>query len=208
MSNSKQPWRVNSGMMARLTGTFRAHTPTPHEATVYADPSASAIADFLQTRDLIFHSCAESFRLQKPISLLVVTIDEFKAFEANFGKDAAAKAKAFIEETMCHHTNLIFGPNSGVVVGHYVESRYLVLLPGIAGSIAAEFAEYLRNAIVSSEFVWNFRPLHFTVSIGISHKPGHNGDQDMLILQADQACDQVTVLGGNRIAVARLTQTT
>lgn len=195
-------------MMARLTGTFRAQVPMQSEAIVSADSSASSINDFLQTRELIFQLCVESFKLRRPISLLVVTIDALQAFESNYGKDAAAKANSFIEETMHHHTNLIFGPNSGVVIGHYIEGRYLVVLPGISGSIAAEFAEYLRNAIVASEFIWNFRPLHFTVSIGIAHKPGHNGDQDLMILQADQACDQVTALGGNRVAVAKLTQTT
>ncbi len=205
MSDQRPAWRVNSGMFARLTGSYRAQKLQSPQPDFAADPPAPEIPDFQQTRNLIYSACCEAFRAQQPISLLVVTIDEFAAFERNFGIDAAAKASAFIESALYHHRDLIFGAESGVVIGRYVESRYLVLLPGISGAIAADYADYIRRSIVTTEFIWNYRSLHFTVSIGISHKPGHNGDQDMLILQADQACDQMIAVGGNRSAVARIT---
>lgn len=204
MSNQRPAWRVNSGMMSRLTGTFRAQNLPANEPT-FCNTPALDISDFQQTRDLIFFSMAEAFRSQTPISLLVLTVDEFAAFERNYGRDAAERASRFIEETLCHHRDLIFGSESGIVIGHYVENRYLLLLPGINGAIAEEYAEYLRKAIVTAEFVWNYRALCFTVSIGIAYKPGHRGDQDMLILHADQACDQITACGGNRVAVAKIT---
>jgi diguanylate cyclase (GGDEF)-like protein len=205
MNDQRPAWRVNSGMLARLTGPYRAQKESSVEPELAADPPAPEIPDFQQTRNLIFQACSEAFRAQQPVSLIVLTIDEFAAFERNYGNDAAAKASMFIERTLYHHRDLIFGTESGVVIGRYVESRYLILLPGINGAIAQDYADYIRKSVVATEFVWNYRSLYFTVSIGISHKPGHNGDQDMLILQADQACDQVIATGGNRIAVARIT---
>ncbi len=205
MSNQRPAWRVNSGMMSRLTGTFRTQNLPTSESAFFNAPALD-ICDFQQTRNLIFFSIAEAFSSQTPISLLVLTVDEFEAFERNYGRDAAEKARGFIEETLCHHRELIFGSESGVVIGNYVENRYLFLLPGITGAIAEEYAEYLRKAIVATEFDWNYRALCFTVSIGIAYKPGHIGDQDLLILQADQACDQVIACGGNRVAVAKFTK--
>ncbi len=205
MSDRRPAWRVNSGMFARLTGSYRAQKHSSLEPDLEADLPAPEIPDFQQTRNLIYLACCEAFRAQQPVSLLVLTIDEFAAFEKNYGNAAAAKASSFIERTLCHHRDLIFGTESGVVIGRYVESRYLILLPGISGAISADYADYIRKSVVAAEFVWNYRSLYFTVSIGISHKPGHNGDQDMLILQADQACDQMIATGGNRISVARIT---
>ena len=205
MSDQRPAWRVNSGMFARLTGPYRAQKPQSTQPDFAANPPAPEIPDFQQTRNQIYFACCEAYRAQQPVSLLVVTIDEFAAFERNYGIDAAASASVFIERTLYHHRDLIFGAESGVVIGRYVESRYLILLPGISGAIAADYADYIRRSIVATEFVWNYRSLHFTVSIGISHKPGHDGDQDMLILHADQACDQMIAIGGNRSAVARIT---
>lgn len=205
MSDQRPAWRVNSGMFARLTGSYRAQSQSSPEPTFLPDAQALQIPDFPETRNLIFHACAEAFRARQPVSLLVVTIDEFSAFERNYGSDAALKASVFIERTLCRHRDLTFGSESCVVIGRYVESRYLILLPGINGAIAADYAEYLRKSIVDTEFVWNYRSLYFTVSIGISHKPGHLGDQDMLILQADQACDHMIACGGDRVAVAKIT---
>lgn len=205
ISDQRPAWRVNSGMFARLTGPYRVQKQSSIEPVFAADPPAAEISDFQQTRNLIYLACCDAFRAQQPVSLLVLTIDELAAFERNYGSDAAVKASSFIECTLNHHRDLIFGTESGVVIGRYVESRYLILLPGINGAIAADYADYIRKSIVATEFVWNYRSLYFTVSIGISHKPGHNGDQDMLILQADQACDQMIAAGGNRVAVARIT---
>ncbi len=206
MNDKKPAWRVNSGMMARLTGTYRAQQPVPDETKLRAERQILNVPDFQQMRDLIFYCLADAYRTQQPISLLVLTIDDFFAFETNYGREAATKATGFIEETLAHHRDLIFGPESGAVTGRYVENRYLIILPGISGAIAADYAEYLRKATVAAEFIWNYRALHFTVSIGVSYKPGHQGDQDMLILQADQACDQVIACGGNRVAVAKVTK--
>lgn len=205
MSDQRPAWRVNSGMFASLTGSYRAQRK-PSTQQSFSDESANPeITDFQQTRNKIYLSCCEAFRSQQPISLMVLTIDEFAAFEMNYGSEAAASVNLFIEQTLCHHRNLIFGGDSGVIIGRYVESRYLILLPGVNGAIATEYSEYIRKWVVAAEFMWNYRSLHFTVSIGISHKPGHKGDQDMLILQADQACDQVISTGGNRVAVAKIT---
>lgn len=203
MSEQRPAWRVNSGMLARLTGTFRAQNPASMEAHYSDAEPVLPIADFQQIRQLIYLACCQAFNVQQPISLLVITVDEFESFERNYGKDAALKAARFIEETLCHHRDLIFGKETGIVIGRYVENRYLLLLPGLSGALACEYAEYVRRAVASNEFIWNFRPLCFTVSIGVSHKPGHNGDHDMLIMHADQACDQIVACGGNRVAAAK-----
>jgi len=207
MNEQRPAWRVNSGMLSRLTGTFRAQTPPINQAETYASVPVSELIDFPQMRNEIYLACSNAFRFQQPISVLAIAIDEFGSFESNFGKDASTKAIQFIEETICHHRNLIFGKDSQCSIGRYVDNRYLMVLPGLSGATACEYAEYLLRAVSSSEFVWNFRPLCFTVSIGISHKPGHNGDQDMLIMLADQVCDQLMQCGGNRVATAKTTAT-
>lgn len=205
MNEQRPAWRVNSGMLSRLTGTFRAQPHQSIAADSFDSVPVSEIIDFPQMRNEIFLSCSNAFRLQQPISVLAIAVDEFGTFERNYGKDASTKAIQFIESTICHHRNLIFGKDSQCFIGRYVDNRYLMVLPGLSGSVACEFAEYILRAVSTSEFVWNFRPLCFTVSIGISHKPGHNGDQDMLIMLADQVCDQLMQSGGNRTATAKTT---
>ena len=81
-----------------------------------------------------------------------------------------------------------------------------MLLPGVLGATAAEFAEVLRKSVNDKDFIWNKRPMRLTISIGISHKPGHAGDQDYMIMQADQACSQTMSVGGNKVTIARMTE--
>lgn len=191
-------------MFSQLSGSYSSQKPTQSDPLPSPNEPVFEIPDFQQTRNFLYFAGVESFKSKQPISLLVLAIDEFERFKFNYGQDAAAKACHFIEETLCHHRDLIFGPDSGVVVGHYVLGRYLIVLPGISGAIACDYAEYLCKTIIATAFAWNYRSLYFTVSIGIAHKPGHAGDQDMLILQADETCDQIMACGGNRVAVAKI----
>lgn len=206
---SERPaWRVNSGMLATLTGSFRAQNPPGNTAPFSnqcSSSSSSSIFNFKHIRNVLFFAAAETSKSQSPFSLLVIKIDDFSQFEQNYGPFAAQKANEFLEDVLCCSRNLIFGDNADFAIGRYVDNRYLMVLPSVNGSVAEEYAEYLRKAIVATPFVWNYRSLYFTVSIGIASKPGHTGDQDMLIMQADQACDQMIACGGNRVVTAEIT---
>lgn len=204
--SEKPAWRVNSGMLASLTGSFRAQNPPGNSAPLPDDySSSSSIFNFEHIRNMLLFAIAESSKSQHPFSLLVIKIDDFSRFEKNYGPFAAQKANEFLENVFCCSRNLIFGDNVDFAIGRYVDNRYLMVLPSVSGSVAEEYAEYLRKAVVSTAFLWNYRSLYFTISIGIASKPGHAGDQDMLIMQADQACDQMIACGGNRVVTAEIT---
>ena len=211
MDDPNQNWRHDSGIFralggapkkARNSSSFDLNQPT---ADVWATVPAE-IMDFGDIRELIHTACIDAAERSKPSSLYLIALDELEGLTKNYGDLAAETANAFVLNSLVKTRNEIYGTSSNIVLGRYVPGRYIMLLPRVIGATAAEFAESLRKAVNEKDFVCNKRAMRLTISIGIAHKPGHSGDQDYLIMQADQACSQTMAIGGNKVTIAKITE--
>lgn len=208
MDDPNQNWRHDSGIFRALGGTPRKAKETGSQLNKPdLDPTRipEEVIEFGDMRTLIYNSCLDYVERSKPVSVFIIAIDELEGLKRNYGDLAAATATAFVVNLLIKTRNEFYGP-SKIVLGQYVLGRYLMLLPGTIGAKAAEFAEVLRKSVGEKDFIWNKTPLRLTVTIGVVHKPGHAGDQDYMIMQADQACSESMSIAGNKVCIAKITE--
>ncbi|MCC7530431.1 MAG: diguanylate cyclase [Candidatus Melainabacteria bacterium] len=209
MDDPNQNWKHDSGIFRALGGTPKKARETSSQLTP-PDLSLTRIPEevieFGDMRTLIYDACVDSYERSMPVSLFVIAIDELDGLKRNYGDLAAETANAFVLNLLIQTRNEFYGSSSKIKLGHYVLGRYLMLLPGTLGANATEFAEVLRKSVNEKDFIWNKSPLRLTVTIGVVHKPGHAGDQDYVIMQADQACSESMSIGGNKVTIAKMTE--
>lgn len=140
-------------------------------------------------------------RFNRPIAILVVAVDGFQNIVHNHGPSAADAMLAFVGERLNAVTRSDID-----LAGRYVNERFLIILPETPGKGATIAAERLRKDVEASVMQWQWHKLQVTVSIGIAHRPGHAGEAEELIVQADMACESVERTGGNNIAIAQMTE--
>lgn len=208
MDDPNQNWKHDSGIFRALGGQpKRARESSsqlnPPDLSLTRVPEE--VIEFGDMRTLIYNACLDYYERSKPASVFMIAIDELDGLKKNIGELIAETADAFVLNLLIQTRNEFYGP-SNIVLGHYVLGRYLMLLPGTLGAKSAEFAEVLRKSVNEKDFVFNKRPMRLTISIGVVHKPGHAGDQDYMIMQADQACSETMSIGGNKVTIAKITE--
>lgn len=202
--------RIDSGMFAALSGTYK----TLKQEDTYVDPlaqEAAALAainvlNFWDMRNCIFQACGLAYGYGKPMTVLMIALDGMSELNRRLGVDPANLASNFIMRQLSHHRNVFFGTPNNIAIGQYVPGRFLILLPDISGSAGYQVAQYFRKAISESNFLCSSQTINLTISVGVVHKPGHAGNQDFMILQADQACVEAQNMGGNRVICGRMTE--
>jgi diguanylate cyclase (GGDEF)-like protein len=140
-------------------------------------------------------------RFNRPIAVLVVAVDGFQNIVKTHGPTAADTMLAFVGDRLNAVTRSDID-----LAGRYVNERFLIILPETPGKGATIAAERLRKDVEASIMQWQWHKLQVTVSIGIAHRPGHAGEAEELIVQADMACESVERTGGNNIAIAQMTE--
>lgn len=140
-------------------------------------------------------------RFQRPIAVVIVAIDSFPNYAKIHGALAADAILAFVGDRL----NAISRSDIDLA-GRYVNERFLLILPETPGKGAQVFAERVRKDIENAVMEWQWHKLQVSVSIGIAHRPGHAGEAEELIVQADMACESVEKRGGNGIAIAQITE--
>lgn len=140
-------------------------------------------------------------RFNRPIAVLVVAVDGLENIVKTHGPTAADTMLAHVGERLNAVTRSDID-----LAGRYVGERFLIILPETPGKGAHIAAERLRKDVEASVMQWQWHQLQVTVSIGIAHRPGHAGEAEELIVQADMACESVERTGGNNIAIAQMTE--
>lgn len=131
-------------------------------------------------------------RAQQPVSLLLVDIDHFKAFNDSFGHprgDEVLRAVARLLARSIRDTD---------VAVRYGGEEFAVILPNTDTAGAEQMGERLRDAIASS--VWTERPI--TISVGAATATTHMVTAETLVDQADRALYRSKQGGRNRVTLA------
>jgi diguanylate cyclase (GGDEF)-like protein len=133
-------------------------------------------------------SFEEAKRYEQPLSILMLDIDHFKAFNDRHGHLQGDRLLAEIAEL------LVKEMREADFVFRYGGEEFLVMLPETDPDKAHEAAERLRCLVQAETEV--------TVSVGLScFKPGMR-DMYELIAQADTALYRAKALGRNRVETA------
>ncbi|RLJ69800.1 diguanylate cyclase (GGDEF)-like protein [Hydrogenivirga caldilitoris] len=132
--------------------------------------------------------------LGKPVSVLMIDIDDFKKINDNYGHQVGDRVLAelgrLIKETL-RDSDMVF---------RYGGEEFLAILPStpLSGSLRA--AENIRKRIELHRFSAGEETIRLTVSIGAAQGQGEDKDAEDVILRADKALYIAKKTGKNRVA--------
>lgn len=137
---------------------------------------------------------SRSMRSGTPLSLLMIDVDHFKAFNDRHGHHGGDVALRNVAKTLAA---IIRRP--GDLAARYGGEEFMVVLPGTDLQGAKALAEKIRLAIESlPPFASDKHPV--TVSIGIASQHPRSGEkQTQLFSEADKALYQAKRNGRNRV---------
>jgi len=150
---------------------------------------------YLETH--LSHLTVDHINRGRPLSLLAIDADHFKAINDTHGHDAG---DAVLKEL----ANRIRASTRGIdLCCRTGGEEFILVLPGADMKLASTVAERLRKAIGGRPFViGNAKSITVTVSIGVSMLQGLQDTQSSLIKRADEALYVAKRAGRNRVSAA------
>lgn len=152
--------------------------------------------------DQIDEKFEEAKKQSAPLSLLMIDIDHFKAFNDNHGHmtgDLVLKEVAQILKTNCRRPD---------IVARYGGEEFAIILLETDSHQAEKMAEKIRIAVESYHLPEDKEARRVTVSIGIGTTGDGIQSPDHLISSADKALYRAKAEGRNRVAFRGKTQPT
>ena len=141
---------------------------------------------------------ARATRYDKPLSLLMLDIDEFKQINDTRGHRTG--------DLVLRHLSRMLGDTLRNVdfCGRLGGEEFAVLLPETDAAAATEIAERLRASIAGATVIpEDGPPIRYTVSIGVTTLDHEDSNIDTLLGLADQGLYQAKRSGRNRVCVTR-----
>ncbi len=156
----------------------------------------TALANRAALEDRMVDERARFHRYRRPLSLLVVDLDRFKAVNDTHGHEAGDAILRRVAEA-------IRGAVRDVdFAARFGGEELVVLLPETMLRAAVEVAERVRAAVEGTPLIFEGVPIPVTASIGVSACPECAEDPDGLFASADQALYAAKESGRNRVVAA------
>ncbi|MDD5384366.1 MAG: GGDEF domain-containing protein [Gallionella sp.] len=147
--------------------------------------------------EMVEAEIARSSRYGKPLSILMMDIDQFKEINDVYGHQAGD----IILRALCETCKIVL--RAVDIVGRWGGDEFAILLPETPSTIASHVAERLRVAIESTVVDLEMHsPFHFSVSIGCASRNAKDDNLDTLLNLADKALYDAKRTGRNRVCVA------
>lgn len=137
---------------------------------------------------------ARAARNRKPLGLLMIDVDHFKAVNDRHGHLAGDQVLMHVASTIQSRIR------SQDLLGRYGGEEFLVVVPDTDHEGALQLARKLCDAIAESPCKSAVTAIHVTVSIGVHAAVMQEGDSwDRVIQRADQALYRAKAEGRNRV---------
>jgi diguanylate cyclase (GGDEF)-like protein len=137
-------------------------------------------------------------RYLRPLSILMIDIDHFKAINDRFGHSAGDRVLQTVA-AVCRAAK-----RDSDVVARVGGEEFALMLPETTEEAATQFAERLRHQIRDCAPTVEGEKLAVTVSIGIAAANLRTAGIESLLRCADQALYQAKRSGRDRVVVSRL----
>jgi diguanylate cyclase (GGDEF)-like protein len=141
-------------------------------------------------------------RAQLPVSLIVLDVDHFKAYNDNYGHPAGDQVLQRIATVMLEMTN-----RSGEFAARMGGEEFAMFFPTMRLAAALEIAEKVREGVSNLRILHKQSPTaeYVTVSIGVvSCVPDWDLEFDQILQAADDAMYESKVSGRNRVTAGEL----
>ena len=169
-------------LAALVAGAIRLHRLST------TDPLTGA-ANRRQFDDAIDLEWRRAARAQSPLTLMMIDIDHFKAFNDTRGHQAGDDCLRRVADALRQRLH-----RAGDLIARYGGEEFAVLITNVDEVHARELAEGLRHAVEDIGMT--------TISIGVAQRvPARGGEHDALIRAADAALYAAKNGGRNRVVV-------
>lgn len=147
--------------------------------------------------DALPRECRRAARYGLPLSLVLLDLDRFKAFNDRFGHDAGNRLLAGVGDAIRANSR------GSDIVARYGGEEFAILVPGPAAE-ALEAAERIRDAVGRVRvLVAGGHGVGTTISAGVADLPVGTADDDgsRLMDQADKALYHSKATGRDRVSL-------
>lgn len=147
--------------------------------------------------DRLKQETTRSRRYQRPLSLLMIDVDDFKHFNDTFGHTNGDLILRLVALTL---KSIVREPD---IIARYAGDEFIVILPEATVREAGFTAERIQAELVKVGQVIKFSEadLHITLSIGVTEYDAETENLDQLIDKVDKAMYKAKEEGKNRIFV-------
>lgn len=138
-------------------------------------------------------------RSRTPLSLIMIDIDAFKAYNDVYGHQAGDECLRRVAESLQSHLH-----RAGDIVTRYGGEEFAVLVAGVEGDHAGELGEVLRASVEKMMIEHRTSPTSdvVTISVGVATMvPDRGRDASVLLKAADEALYAAKDGGRNRVTV-------
>lgn len=140
-------------------------------------------------------------REHMPLSVVLVDVDHFKAFNDTHGHLAGDEALRRVARVLANGSK-----RPGDLLARYGGEEFVLVLPNTDREGAVAHADHLRIAVANAPITdIDGTPLQVTVSMGVAAVRGHTGDLEesaALVMQADEALYRAKSEGRNRVVAS------
>ncbi len=167
-------------------------------ASSYLD-SMTGLYNHATFQNLLERELDRAERYARPLSLLLVDIDEFKLYNDRYGHPAGSKAIRTIAQIICAQSR------TSDIVSRYGGDQFAVLLPETDPKSALIFAEKVRASVDAHYFPGSAGDLaeHLTISLGVAAYPEDADSHVSLLDMAEGALFASKFAGKNRVSSAQ-----
>jgi diguanylate cyclase (GGDEF)-like protein len=138
---------------------------------------------------------ARAQRFSSQVSLLLIDIDDFRAFNEQHGHIVGDQALVVLGQTIRTYLRRYDSP------ARYGGEEFAVILPDTSLEDAQKVAERVRMNVEGREIATGHATTHFTISLGIAHYPTQADTAMVLIACAEAALQQAKHSGKNRTEI-------
>ncbi|MDQ8022047.1 MAG: HDOD domain-containing protein [Moraxellaceae bacterium] len=155
-------------------------------------PNRRFIAERLQ------QEWSASTRTQRPISCLVIDVDQFRKVNDTYGNEVGDSVLRQISVAMRQAIR------SQDIIARSGGDEFLVVCPDTPLEAAVACGERVRQAVERAEIVSGMLHVQVTLSVGAASRDGHVGDADTLVRRSEQSLRLAKDGGRNRVAASQL----
>ena len=136
-------------------------------------------------------------RYMRPLSVLMIDIDHFKAVNDQYGHVAGDRVLQGVAHICCA------AKRDPDIIARIGGEEFAMMLPETTDSAALEFAERVREMIQDCPATVNGKTIPITVSVGIAGANARTSGIETLMRNADQALYEAKRLGRDRVVIAK-----
>lgn len=141
------------------------------------------------------HEFTRAQRYKRPLSLVMLSLDNLEKISEIYGEDVVDKAFGAVVDYCRKNVRFVD------IFGRYGDGEFLLLLPEAKSKAAEKMAERIRQHVVETPIPSDIGPATITISLGVANLKKDTPNLISLLERADKAMNVAREKEGDRVEV-------